>query len=174
MVLFIQIFNEETSDKSSNSQWDQHKKLWDFRVQQYEDPVHFDTHTKMARAHSRARPMWQFFFLFINVFYEKKKLSLRNENVRSCHTISNGTIQFFMFIKLRRKKCMANKRASRWNRKVHTAVAAATVSVCVRCWHNRVWHEEAINVSHIICAIKKENLPILTSSLLYKSLLLNI
>lgn len=77
--------------------------------------------------------------------------------VNMSHTISNRSSTIFMFIKLNPKKNQIAK--LRW-------------LLC--CSHNHVWHEEAINVSHIICAIEKKNLTILTSSLLYKSLLLNI
>lgn len=77
--------------------------------------------------------------------------------VNMSHTISNRSSTIFMFIKLNPKKNQIAK--LRW-------------LLC--CSHNHVWHEEAINVSHIICAIGEKNLTILTSSLLYKSLLLNI
>lgn len=78
----------------------------------------------------------------------------------------------FHIYKINSKKCIKHThtqhtlKISKSNRKISTCC-----HICLCCSRNRVWHEEAINVSHIICAIKKKNRTILTSSLLYKSLL---
>lgn len=73
---------------------------------------------------------------------------------------------FSISIKLFRKSALNTHTHSKSNRKILTCCHS-----CLCCSRNQVWHEGAINVSHIICAIKKKNRTILTSSLLYKSLL---